>query len=244
MRYKLIACEVLFREVCHCASLCDNIVDIDFIQKGLHDIGAEKMSGKLQQEIDKIDVSQYDAILLCYGLCNNGVAGLHAELPIVIPRAHDCITLLLGSKKRYKEYFDANPGTYYKSSGWIERGDSGGGDENVMNQLGLEKSYDDYVEMYGEDNAEYIMEMLGDWSTKYTKMTYINTKLGNIESDRAESIKSASEKQWDYEEIDGDTRLIMNLLNGKWDDSEFLIIPRGHNLQPSNDENVIKSTRF
>jgi len=240
MRYKLIACEVLFREVCYCASLCDNIVDVDFIQKGLHDIGAEKMSDKLQQHIDGIDVSKYDAILLCYGLCNNGILNLHAEIPIVIPRAHDCITLLLGSKERYREYFDANPGTYFKSSGWIERGaSSGDSDDNVMNQLGLNKTYEDYVEIYGEDNAEYIMEMLGDWSTKYTKMTYINTKLGNVESDRAESQRGASEKQWTYEEIDGDTRLIMKLLNGKWDDGEFLIIPRGNKITASNDENIV-----
>ncbi|NMA25360.1 MAG: hypothetical protein GX936_06815 [Clostridiales bacterium] len=34
-RLKLIACEVLFREICHCAARCSNIVDITFVEKGL-----------------------------------------------------------------------------------------------------------------------------------------------------------------------------------------------------------------
>ncbi|MFV1980286.1 MAG: DUF1638 domain-containing protein [Rhodothermia bacterium] len=33
----------------------------------------------------------------------------------VLPRAHDCITLLMGSRTRYLEYFKAHPGTYFRS---------------------------------------------------------------------------------------------------------------------------------
>jgi len=239
-RYKLIACEVMFREICQCASVCDNIIDINFVQKGLHDIGAEKMSAQLQVEIDEVDANTYDAILLCYGLCNNGVIGLSANIPLVIPRAHDCITLLLGSKEKYKSYFDANPGTFFKSSGWIERGgDIGGGENNVMSQLGLGKSYADYVELYGEENADFIMEMLGNWTENYSKSTYIDTGLGNIAFDRAEAKKDAESHNWEYEEIKGDTRLIMNLLNGKWDESEFLVVSPKSKIQPSNDSGIV-----
>lgn len=109
---KLIACEVLFREICYCAAGCSNIVDITFMEKGLHDVGAKKMSEKLQAEIDRVDAEKYDAILLCYGLCNNGISGLRSPLPLVIPRAHDCITLLMGSKEKYRAYFDKNPGYF------------------------------------------------------------------------------------------------------------------------------------
>ena len=55
-------------------------------------------------------------------LCNNGVAGLRTKrVSLIVPRTHDCITLLLGSKERYREYFDAHPGTYFHFTGWIER---------------------------------------------------------------------------------------------------------------------------
>ena len=243
----MIACEILFREACYCAALCDPIIDIQFMKKGLHDIGAEKMSGKLQQAIDEVSTDEYDAILLCYGLCNNGISSLHGKLPIVIPRAHDCITLLLGSKERYKEYFDNNPGTYFKSSGWIERDASLDGEEadsSVMNQLGLGKSYEDYVELYGEENADYIAEILGNWEENYTKMTFINTKLGNIDLDRSISKEAAETKQWDFEEVEGDIRLILKLMNGQWDEDEFLVIPGGDKIVPSNDEKIVKHTRL
>ena len=87
--YKLIGCEILFREICACASVSANVIDIEIMPKGLHDVGEEKMSAMLQARIDAVDADKYDAILLCYGLCNYGTKGLHAALPMVIPRAHD-----------------------------------------------------------------------------------------------------------------------------------------------------------
>ena len=134
-RYKLIACEILYRELCYCAALSKNIVDLEFLPKGLHDLGEEKMSARLQQAIDGVDSGRYQAILLGYALCNNGIRGLRGPLPLVIPRAHDCITLLLGSKERYREVFDANPGTYFESTGWMERNEAAEG--GITEQLGL-----------------------------------------------------------------------------------------------------------
>jgi hypothetical protein len=112
------------------------------MEKGLHDVGTKKMSEKLQVEIDKVDAGKYDTILLCYGLCNNGVCGLHSPLPMVIPRAHDCITLLMGSKERYKDYFDHNPGTFFFSPGWLERNkDPADTADSIPTQLGMGKTY-------------------------------------------------------------------------------------------------------
>ena len=54
-RFKLIACEIMFREICFCASQSRNIIDIQFMPKGLHDIGESKMVIKLQAEIDQVD---------------------------------------------------------------------------------------------------------------------------------------------------------------------------------------------
>ena len=124
MRLKLIACEILYRELCWAVARSPNRVDLEFLPKGLHDIGQEGMSRRLQEVLAGVDPSQYDAVLFGYGLCSNGVVGLSArEVRLVIPRAHDCITLFFGSKDRYLEYFQGHPGTYFKTSGWIERGE-------------------------------------------------------------------------------------------------------------------------
>jgi hypothetical protein len=137
-RFNLISCEILHREITWCVARCRNIIDVTFLPKGLHDVGECGMSGALQEAIDGVDASRCEAILLGYGLCNNGIRGLRATVPLVVPRAHDCITLLLGSKERYRDYFSCNPGTYFKSTGWIERDSSSSDDpDSIPSQLGL-----------------------------------------------------------------------------------------------------------
>jgi hypothetical protein len=120
MRLKVIACEVLFREVCLCAAHSGNIISVEFLKRGLHD-NPDILRSDVQKRIDETDESIYEGILLGYALCSNGTVGIRARgIPLVIPRAHDCVTLFLGSKEKYKEHFADNPGTYYYTSGWLE----------------------------------------------------------------------------------------------------------------------------
>lgn len=240
-KYKLIACEILFREICYCASQSKNIIDITFMPKGLHDIGSEKMLNKLQNELNSVDETKYDAVLLGYGLCNNGVIGLKSSLPMVIPRAHDCITLLLGSKERYKEYHSNNSTSFYKSSGWIERDVNPSEiDNSVTSQLGMNKTYLEYVEQYGEENAKYLMETMGDLLKNYDKYSYIDTNVGDFNHYKEMTKQLASEKNWKYEEISGSTILIKKLLNGEWDKEEFLIIPPNKTIKPSYNDEIVQ----
>ncbi len=123
MRLKLIACEIMYRELCAAVARSTNLVNVEFLPKGLHDIGQAGMSSRLAEALFGVDETRYEAVLLGYGLCSNGLVGLTARsIPLVAPRAHDCITLFLGSKERYLEYFNEHPGVFYKTSGWIERG--------------------------------------------------------------------------------------------------------------------------
>ena len=106
-RYKLIACKVFQREAYFCAARSGNMIDIVFMRQGLHntpDVLRQEVQEALKKTTDESG-NTYDAILLGYGLCSNGIVGLCAEVPIVVPRGHDCITILLGSKEKYKDYF-------------------------------------------------------------------------------------------------------------------------------------------
>jgi hypothetical protein len=88
------------------------MVDIELFRRGLHNEPAD-LRGKLQARIDALSGPPYDAIVMGYGLCGQASAGLIARgVPLVIPRAHDCITLFLGSRKRYQYQFENFPGTY------------------------------------------------------------------------------------------------------------------------------------
>jgi hypothetical protein len=237
--YMLISCAVLARESYYCAAISKNIIDVLLLEQGLHDIGEEKMSAELQKTIDAVDPEKFDAILLGYGLCNNGVRGLHANLPLVIPRAHDCITLLMGSKERYREYFDNNPGTYYKSTGWIERCVHNlDNPESTTRQMGME-TYEEYVEKYGEENAKFLMETLEGGLNHYDKLTYIDPADGKFPDYRNDEKECAKERDWTFVEYQGNTGLLLQMVNGDWDEEDFLVLQPGENIIPTYDDKII-----
>lgn len=245
MKIKLIACEVLLREFCRAISESPHAVSVEFCPIGLHQT-PEKLHEALQKAIDETD-SSYDAICLGYGLCSRGTAGLAAgEIQLVIPRAHDCITLLMGSKEIYQKEFFANPGTYYYSSGWVERS------EGTMDQSGIlsakdldrEKRFQEYLEKYGEDNARYLIETEENWLKHYSRACFINLGIGQTETYREFTQRIAQEHGWEYSEIAGDGRLFKQLLEGDWNSEDFLIVPPHHEIIDTNDTKIVEARKL
>ena len=104
MKYKLISCEVLEREIKHCLQNSTVDFDIEYTKKSAHD-KPELLRVQIQDIIDRS--IGYDAVLLGFGLCGNAINGLKsADSTLVVPKAHDCCTLFLGSKTRFNELFD------------------------------------------------------------------------------------------------------------------------------------------
>ena len=102
-RLKLIGCDVFMRELCFLIAQSPHIFDVEFTEKDSHD-RSDNLRRIIQKKIDDCVGKNYDAILLVYGLCGNSTVGLKArDLPLVIPRAHDCCTLFLGSKDLFQE---------------------------------------------------------------------------------------------------------------------------------------------
>jgi hypothetical protein len=246
MRFKLISCEVLYREMCLAISRSPHQVDLDFLPKGLHDLGAGAMRERVQAALDRLDASGYDAVLFGYGLCNNGLAGLTArEIPLVVPRAHDCITLFLGSKERYLDYFNANPGVYFKTTGWIERGSNHLELQqlSIPRRTGMDATYEELVARYGAENAQYLYETLCCHTRNYSQFTFI--EMGVEPDDRFErhTREQAEERGWRYEKVAGDLSMIQRLVDGVWDEREFLVVPAGHRVVARYDEGIIAAER-
>jgi hypothetical protein len=245
MKLIIIACEILYREISFCVSRSRNIVDTRFLRKGLHDVGEEEMSRTLRDEVSNVTKGKYEAVLLGYGLCSNGIRGLTAgEVPLVAPKAHDCITLLLGSKEKYRDHFDKHPGTYFRSTGWMERNISGDGTDadakRFSNQLGFGRSYEDLVAKYGEDNARYVAEVLGDWSDNYNTLGYIDMGISDFPDYEEESRQEAQEKGWEFNMLNGDIGLLQRLVDGEWDPEEFLVVKPGETIVPTYVDDIIK----
>jgi len=225
------------REAYFCAARSKNVVDIVLMEQGLHD-EPEKLRSEVQKALDNtcdIQGRPYDASLLGYGLCSNGIVGLSAKIPIVAPRGHDCITLLLGSKDKYQEYFDSHRGVYWYSPGWIESG-------KQPSEERYEKMLKEYKEKYGDDNAQYLMEVEQKWIKEYDWATYIDW--GFVDSDEYKNYtkRCAEFLHWNYDELKGSPVLMKKLVDGHWHDSEFLVVKPGQKISEDlTNDGIIKA---
>ncbi len=240
MRLKCLTCEALARPVYYCASQSPHTVDIELVRLGLHD-RPKDLRARLQALVDAALPEDYEAVLLAYGLCGQATAGLAARgVPLVIPRAHDCITLFLGSRQRYTQQFESNPGTYWYSQDFIERRDGSTlalamGSGSVAD---LEAEYSTYVEKYGKDNADYLMEVMGAWSNHYNRAAYVDLGLGDASSVELLAQEEAHRRGWSYERLQGDIGLIRRLVTGEWD-GDFQVVAPGQRIAMVVGEDII-----
>jgi hypothetical protein len=247
MYFKVLACEVAMRELCYTAARSVNIVDLEFLTQGHHDT-PNRGRVDIQQRLDAIPAAKYDAIVLGYGLCSNilsGLRSLHTQL--VVPRAHDCITFFLGSKERYQEHFDANPGTYYYTSGWMEctRRRTAPGQTNVgmlfPAQGGISAAYSQWVTKYGEEKAKALLEVMGEWTANYSRGALIDFDFTRHLKLREQVQQVCGERGWEFTEMAGDIRLFQRLLDGDWRENEVLVVPPGHKIVPAYDVRIIQA---
>jgi len=159
----------------------------------------------------------YDAILLGYGLCNNGIVGLTSrDRQLVVPRAHDCITLFMGNASRYMDYFETHPGVYFTTTGWIERGGTDGELSQLAlgKQLGFLQTYEEMVARYGEDNARYLQQELGNLTRHYRQFTFIEMGIEPDGSFEERTRQDAAGRGWAFEKLQGDLGLLRRCWKG------------------------------
>ncbi len=235
-RFKVIACKVMMRELYYLAYQNENIIDIVWMKQALHDT-PEKLRDRVQATIDQIEQEEdkYDAILLGYGLCSNGAVGLNTKsLPLVIPRAHDCITLFLGSKERYQTLFDEYRGIYWYTQGWIES-------SRMPDEKSMKRTYDHYVEKYGEDNADYLFEMEQGWMKEYENAFFVEWPELPREDAYRFTRDAAAYFKWNCEKFTGSASLLRDMLAGAWDEERFLVLQPGQKVAPSFDSSIVKA---
>jgi hypothetical protein len=241
MRLKLLTCEVFAREIAAFIRETPHRIDLQFFGKGWHEAPCQSMREHLQEAIDGV-APGYDAVIMAYGLCRYGTAGLRARLiPLVIPRAHDCITILLGSRARYSEYREQHPGAFYRSTGWLERRHNPEDLQRISeaSKHGLNASHEDLRAKFGEDEGDYLFSVLGDQTKNYDQLTFIEM---GTEPDYRFELQSRIEADingWRFEKVNGDLKLIRDLLYGNWDPENFLVVPPGSTVRATFDDRII-----
>lgn len=198
--------------------LAQNVTYMDY---GLHR-HPQRMTWTLQDAIDSVQTPSL--IVLGYGLCGNGLNGIKAgPHTLLIPRADDCIAMLLGSRHAYMQQFEATPGTYYLSKGWLESG---------SHPL---KEYLEYRETYGEEDAAWIMDQQYQ---NYERLVFVAHSQEDLEAYREQALEVARYcERWGmrYEEILGSDAFVRRLLevaaNLDRASADFVIVPPGDEVR-------------
>jgi hypothetical protein len=216
----ILACKVL--ESLMEPHLRESTVPATFMEYGLHRT-PQLMTPALQEQIDGL--AEPSTVIVGYGLCGNGLAGLKArQHTLIVPRADDCITILLGSYRRYMEEFSAEPGTYYLTKGWLESG---------SHPL---KEYREYLEKYDEETAAWLID---EQYKNYKRIILVAPNQEELDAYRAQAREVADfcAGRWGYryEERIGSEDFVGKLLQlgpqlGASTD-EFLVIPPGGEIK-------------
>jgi len=241
MRFICIACESLARPVYACAARSPHVVDVKLIYRGAHQ--PEEIRKRLQNSIDAVDGQGYNAVLLAYGLCGQTAAGLTARsIPLIIPRAHDCITLYLGSRLRYQQEIEKEPGTYWYSLDYIERQTYASSDL-MMGQSGetnMRILYEIYQEKYGKAKADKLIEVMNKMLSNYRRAVFLDIHTRDDGHVETQARQEAAKRGWVFEKMDADLTLLCNLLDGAWDE-DFLVVPPGKSIVFSYDADIMKT---
>ncbi|MBR4748642.1 MAG: DUF1638 domain-containing protein [Abditibacteriota bacterium] len=233
MKLRILACGVFEPYLDRLTADKGDSVSCVSFDAGLHET-PDLLRQTVQDEIDRIsrEGEDYDAIVLFYGLCGRGTGELVSrEIPILIPRVHDCIALFMGSDAAYKKEFGRNPGTFYHTLGWLVKKIN----PNEMAAIDLYRNYDkigweqhpEYGRLegkYGESNAEYILQFAASWQKNYSRGAYIDMGFGEDEY-AAQTEVMARAFGWKYERIKGDMGFLRELFRGVHSDRVFVLPP-------------------
>ncbi|HEX3026917.1 MAG TPA: DUF1638 domain-containing protein [Clostridia bacterium] len=234
MRFKLIACGILKRELDQLVKRAGQQIDVTCLPQGMHNDPGE-LRGALQREIDRADSDPlgYDAILIGYGLCSNGPVGIRSgRYPLVIPRAHDCITLFLGSGHRYRELFDQESGgIYWFTAAWIDQCP-------MPSRRSEEQRRNEIRQIYGSENIDFLLEAERSWVKDYKCFAFIEFPGFREDPYREFTRKSADYFGLEFKNFRGDDSLLKDFLSGNWDHVRFQIVEPNQTLGPSYDDSI------
>lgn len=84
---------------------------------------------------------------------------------------------------------------------------------------------------YGEDNAEYLVDLELGWYKKYTTGAYIRWKELPFPQYEAYTKRCTQYLNWTFRLFEGSSELLREFLSGSWDEERFLVVPPAGKLR-------------
>ena len=231
----VLACSVFEREIALHARGAEHIAEVRFFEMGLHD-RPDLLRATLQENLDAVDSrTDIEAVVLAYGLCGRGTARLRPlRHKLVIPRAHDCITVFMSSKEAYVEHQRRCPTCYYYTPGW-NRGCRVPGPEKLA-ALRAE-----LAAKFEPDDVEFLVETEREQWPLHDTATFLDLGTDDAATEAAYARKCANWLGWKCEHRRGNPTLLKDLLWGNWDAERFQIIEPGMQLGHAPDEKIMRA---
>jgi len=234
-RIALLACSVFEAEIALFTRGANHIAETRFFEMGLHD-RPDQLRSTLQENLAVLAArADIEAVVLAYGLCGRGTAGLRSlHHKLVMPRAHDCITVFMGSKEGYAEHQRRCPTCYYYTPGWNRNRRVPGPEKLVAMQAELGAKFD-------AEDVEFLIETEREQWARHDTATFLDLGTSGAPAEAEYARKCADWLGWRFEHLRGDATLLRDLLWGNWDHQRFQIIEPGMQLGHAPDETILRA---
>lgn len=209
MKTVIVACRTIAAELNLAIRETGCGYPVRWIDAGLHR-STEALRGRLQEELNRIGDAA-DRVLLAFGFCGNAVQNLTSPgFELILPRADDCITLLLDPGTHEKEM-----GTFYLTQGWLE------------NEISLWNEYRQTVKRYGRPKADRVYRIM---LSGYRKLGLIDTRAYPLAELLDQSREIAGVFGLNQQVVPGTVGYLRQLLTGPWDYERFIVIAPGESV--------------
>ncbi len=206
MKTAIVSCRTLETELTAALRRTGGDYTVSWLESGLHNVPQ-----KLFQQLDELLSSlEADRVLLAMGFCGNAIAGLRTgDYELIVPRADDCITLLLGSPSRRAE-IAKRLSAYFLTEGWMR------GERNLW----VEYQYS--VKKFGEKTARKLADMMFG---HYRTLALLDTGLDDMDALLEETRIIAQTLDLEQKVVPATVRFLEELLTGPWNEERFLRVP-------------------
>ncbi len=206
MKTAVVACRTLEDELSVAREKTGRAYETFWIESGLHNT-PHRLLERVQAALD--GCAGFSRVLLAFGFCGNAMAGLRTgDFELVLPRADDCISLLLSSPARRASILH----TYFLTRGWLR------GERTLWDE------YQYAVAKYGEETGRALFaELLAG----YRYLGVIDTGCYPLSEIEAQTARIAGGLGLERTVLSGSPDYLCELLAGPWEESRFLVFPPG-----------------
>ncbi|MEA4966422.1 MAG: DUF1638 domain-containing protein [Oscillospiraceae bacterium] len=206
MRTEIISCKTIHLELQRAMRETGCCYPVHELDSGLHNV-PRRLTDALQAQLDAL---QCDRVLLGFGFCGNAMVGLTPHCELILPKVDDCISLLMGYRRRH-EVTQKMP-SYFMSKGWLD------GERNIWTE------HEYAFQKYGPRIGQEIFDLM---FANYRQLCVLDTGCCELSSLLPETQRIADALKLKHTVLAANVQYLRDLLTGPWEETRFLRVPAG-----------------